>query len=33
MNDEGELRSGNIKETQKEFLWIEVKLEIRESER
>jgi len=33
MDEEGDLRSRSIKETQKDFSWIEVKLRIYESER
>jgi len=33
MDDERDLRSGSIKETQEKFPWIEVQLEICESER
>jgi len=31
--DDGDMRSGSIKETQEEFSWIEVELGICESER
>jgi len=33
MDDEGDLRSGSIKETQEEFPWIEAELRICETER
>jgi len=33
MNNEGDMMSGTIKETQKEFPWIELELGICESER
>lgn len=33
LDDEGDLRSESIKETYEEFPWIEVELEIYESER